>query len=87
MKTKHTPTPWIINPQHTGGIFASFGERIGECGQANAEFIVKAVNSHDALVEALKEAVRIFERFPITTEEAGLPWYKLAKQALVKAGE
>jgi hypothetical protein len=59
----HTPTPWAQN---------KYGEPVGPDGdnirakglaltnsdeaQANTAFIVKAVNSHDALVEALRGA-------------------------------
>lgn len=40
--------------QHSGPIAVV---AIGECGTANANFIVKAVNSHDQLVEALKYVI------------------------------
>jgi len=84
MKTKHTPTPWIINPQYAGGIFTSFGERIGECGQANAEHIVKCVNNHDALVEALKASQFHFKNMGYTEGCSDL--MDTIKQALEKAG-
>ena len=38
--------------------------------EANAEFICKAVNSHDALVEALSELVEIIDN---AAEECSLP--------------
>lgn len=61
----HTATPWEAEPN--GGRGGWIRGRSGEwsalaCGddnttaQANASFIVRAVNSHDALVEALKLA-------------------------------
>jgi hypothetical protein len=70
MTTKHTPTPWrdCAPPSnfHKGKIFIrpANGERLiaivsGEMQQdeirANAAFIVRAVNTHDDLVEALKD--------------------------------
>ena len=58
---KHTATPWQIEGCWIGnGFKIAEVQRIGtEEGKANAEFIVRAVNSHDVLVEALKE-VRIY---------------------------
>jgi hypothetical protein len=62
---KHTPTPWFYNYQHDGIYDAPDirGESVCIAGikripdyKANVEFIVRAVNSHDALVEALKDA-------------------------------
>lgn len=65
----HTPTPWqwdsgIIPPDGPGtysDIYVNGGEIIIaqvndqiEQGKANAEFIIKAVNHHDALVKALQ---------------------------------
>jgi hypothetical protein len=61
--SKHTPTPWTVPD---GGIrpaiyTADEVEHIatmadtGDEMEANAAFIVRAVNSHDALVEALLE--------------------------------
>jgi len=53
----HTPTPWIVEdgyikcPKHNIGSVNSC--RSTE-GSANAKFIVRAVNAHDALVEALE---------------------------------
>lgn len=68
--TKHTPTPWkvITTPRKTkhspkglaiqaanGLIFADFHEGHGATGdEANANFIVRAVNSHAELLAALK---------------------------------
>ena len=46
---KHTPTPWKI--------FCYPGTRIS---MGRVEIIVKAVNAHDQLVEALKDAKKEF---------------------------
>ncbi len=66
MELKHTPTPWQeFEPQTSklltiedfkGNHIASIGHRNSEAVAANAAFIIRAVNSHDALVEALEEA-------------------------------
>lgn len=67
---KHTPTPWTVGPANQkahedshAGIHGADGFIVAEVqadveelpAGANAAFIVKACNSHDALVEALKE--------------------------------
>lgn len=59
--TKHTPTPWYIESvavnafksavslvSETGGKITNIN-----CSDADAAFIVRAVNAHDALVEAI----------------------------------
>ncbi len=65
MKTKpqHTPTPWqieyqkIVDSQPSSGY--NFNKIIAHPGhqddwEANAKFIVRAVNSHEVLLNALK---------------------------------
>jgi hypothetical protein len=71
-KSEPTPRPWIYDatlPQFvysndaTGSLIARCGGKgfefvhrtNAEC-EANAQFIVRAVNAHDALLEALKAA-------------------------------
>jgi len=67
MKTKqianHTPTPWKateidggiqIQKDHLKDVTGIFR---GEEGRANAFFIVRAVNAHEALLEALRAMV------------------------------
>jgi hypothetical protein len=69
---EHTPTPWKVvkTPKQEGGnitqIYGGDGfevvtrVRSAERSTAkNAAFIVKAVNSHEELLEALKEIVQI----------------------------
>lgn len=68
MKTNHTPTPWIATEI---GLIGADGTHIIKEGalsyplaamEADEAFIVRAVNSHDALVEALESAIdMIFE--------------------------
>lgn len=70
MTTKHTPTPWEVNPRHKLIVQViddeEYGRTIAECGygssldadhEANAAFIVKAVNCHDDLVSALQNLI------------------------------
>lgn len=69
--SSHTPTPWIVSGGReedgrmvkigTGekgwlGVAAAFGDTPEEA-EANAAFIVKAVNAHDDLIHALKMAI------------------------------
>lgn len=53
-----------------------------EEAEANAKLIIKAVNYHDELVEALKGAVRAIEYLSGTTKHSIL--YNTAKQALAE---
>lgn len=64
MNAKHTPTPWIeqeMPPRCNDRITADDGEGTTICElpyglDANTAFIVRACNTHDDLVAALKEA-------------------------------
>jgi len=61
---EHTPTPWFFSDPENGGIGhinsnpegSFYGDiaTVWSDGLANAAFIVKAVNNHDALVKALE---------------------------------
>lgn len=64
-RNDHTPTPWKVE-----GPFLErsiFGEKdlvtrlvgFDKIQSANAAFIVRAVNSHDALIKALKDALEV----------------------------
>ena len=74
--TEHTPTPWKVFTTPDGrklvGIAREDGEGVLDAGFgvwawkdaegiANAELVVKAVNSHDALVKSLADALAAFE--------------------------
>lgn len=54
-KIEHTATPYKIIKQ--GSVYQLSNQN--KTYNADAEFIVRACNSHDALVEALKEAKRL----------------------------
>ena len=67
--TKHTPGPW--KTKHGLSIRAPDDKELAEMirdwdiafeAQANAEFIVRACNSHYELLEALKEGKSEFDR-------------------------
>lgn len=60
----HTPTPWNLNPKAVL-VIESEGVTVASCGnanvirdqwEANAAFIVRAVNAHEELLSLLKEA-------------------------------
>ena len=60
-KSKHTPTPWKANKWAPGWEISAPEShytvcRLTDCNneEANAAFIVRACNSHDELLEALK---------------------------------
>ena len=98
-EAKHTPLPWKINRIASTCIESEKGRVIASCGghqqhpgnsspenQANTEFIVRAVNNHGMLMEALEE---VYDRLEmIASEEDSEQWddaLNLAKQALAKA--
>jgi hypothetical protein len=70
---EHTPLPWMRNGQTTQDWWRIDGssERMGldflahptaiVPADADADFIVRAVNNHEALLEALEAFVRYFE--------------------------
>lgn len=62
-EAKHTPLPWVVEPEHEGGLAIFIhkeGHPIAECGMgfgeedcANAALIVKSVNNYDSLRQSL----------------------------------
>jgi hypothetical protein len=96
-QVKHTPTPWgargsqIVRQANRGGhvIFIAelFRDVGAQCCIENADFIVKAVNSHYDLLSALKELTEDFETwlidhdFPPETQSR----LKVAHDAIQKA--
>ena len=95
---KHTPTPWITNDEL---VIAGKedGVLICECntdphwepsadGFANAEFIVKACNLHEELVEACKLAIAYLNTGAISNDKGlrikAKQAYKTIEQALAK---
>lgn len=69
-ETNHTPTPWILGKDKSTDdyiridIYGKGGEAEGDLVPntfANREFIVRAVNSHKALLEAAKDAYAVMK--------------------------
>ena len=60
MTAQHTPTPW--NKKYQGNLIRDKNDSVlaEVIDTSNAAFIVRAVNSHDALVEALELAGECF---------------------------
>ena len=94
MKTEHTPTPWRIGdaghtvfgpPNGTPSPVTIAPLSIAKgAGKANARFIVRAVNSHEALVEALTDLVA----FSLSDEANDERWQPLARaRAALKLAE
>ena len=96
MSDKHTPTPWnviiddkliyidsdldnICDLYHFG--FASIPVT-KDNAEANAQFIVKACNAHDKLVEALEDMVKVFEYCSADYDDSDKVFLKA--QALLK---
>lgn len=67
MTKEHTPTPWIVDTVTYGDIWIVADKEswvprichIPDYSEANAAHIVKCVNMHDELVEALKQAYAV----------------------------
>lgn len=84
-KREHTPTPWAVASGSPLGGHLEIHSTIGKCltvGQVHKEdaaFIVRAANSHDALIEA----VTAFVNGDMHDKEVLI----LAKKALALAGE
>ena len=65
--TKPTPTPWCLSPQgrhirlkRHGYNIASMNDHLDGEWEANARLIVHAVNSHEAMKEALDDMLQAF---------------------------
>lgn len=72
MTTKHTPTPWRQSRQGHDILHDGKGEKvlIGICTEKdNVAFIVRAVNIHDDLIEALESVQRILDYTSYFNEE------------------
>ena len=85
-ETKHTPLPWFYGA-YTGDDSCHIGGGDGKvCGggrklsKANAAVIVRAVNSHGALLEALKEACAFSDKVGVCYS-----WVPAANAAIAAA--
>jgi hypothetical protein len=73
-RSEHTPTPWTLLPARTlVNLKGPNGEQVGQLpiNSADAAFIVRAVNSHEALLSACKQAMEDHE-FDRQNESYGL---------------
>ena len=102
-ETKRTPGPWTTGIRQEGGrgfavreIRAADGECIADIrgidsgiNAANAAYIVRACNSHDELVAALRYMVEALEMYatPEEIEQTSRVEYAMARAALQRAGE
>ena len=95
-QAKHTPTPWEL--EGNCHIKSIEGWAIADCDldysslnldqqEINASFIVKAVNSHEALVEALKRISNGEFTADVSSEECLLAMRQVAREALKQAEE
>ena len=94
-EAKHSPTPFKIKAELPGvnDIFAldapngttKYEREVADVyGEANAAFLVKAANSHAALVEAAKETIAEIKEH---TPGRHLYSIKILEAALLAAGE
>ena len=97
----HTPTPWTVEPGDSILKILSGGHRIADVGdapywqrftaehEANAAFIVRACNAHDALVAALDEMLtsHSMENVGVKASMCRLNAKKQARAALARAKE
>lgn len=89
-QVKHTPTPWATSeggskPYHSQLFFAGkYKEQyVGEVLTKNAQHIVKCVNVHDELVEALKRIHSYITCVDDYTDKS--PLLEIIRQAINKA--
>jgi hypothetical protein len=94
-EAKHTPTPWkldqddrFVNGPKGQAIFGALGDGSDETHTANAEFIVRAVNSHEALLEAAKEMLeehsKLLKMAGASLDVLPASWLSAVAQAEVK---
>jgi hypothetical protein len=98
-KSEHTPTPWAVDEDHPTSVVFEADTEIEICttdsgssaeqgeDEANAALIVRAVNSHAALVEALGDLVEIIDRAGLLNLSNGVQlgqtsWYVKASDRL-----
>jgi hypothetical protein len=105
MKTKHTPTPWeeisgsiyqhpSIGAAHIAGMDRSEHLTKPTERDANAAFIVKAVNNHERLAHIVKlflDCFDDFEKYPqgkgYCLNDAGRELFKQARAVLAEIAE
>lgn len=90
MNTKHTPTPWEyyttmdLKPHiELGG--DGTANIVGANSHNNAHFIVRACNSHAALLEALENLNSMARAFTVYRDDIGQVLEKQVLAAIAKA--
>ena len=94
-KVKHTETPWTVSANtiraQSSLLLATIKEHLESNNvpqQANAEFIVRAVNNHELLLEACKEAKYNLSRRSETSQKWSIndqKVFELLEQAIQQA--
>jgi len=99
-KMKHTPTPWIVSEHRATGentlirraskralVLASTSDCLINDGEdeTNADFIVRACNAHDELLEAVKNSLKYFNKHEVRRHVWGAKAAKVCQQAIAKA--
>jgi len=88
----HTKTPWSIDSNDLDGTWSignieHDGDDWDVCTvhstKANAEFIVRAVNNHDALVEELENLKKFIKSYLQFHPETGSPADSFTQKALM----
>jgi hypothetical protein len=92
MSAKHTPTPWHVNGNSTNRGAQIFirdknNEIIAQVRPlANAELIVRAVNSHEALLSAVYAAKNLIMDYPeMAKHENAMRVFEAIKKAIAQA--
>lgn len=95
MKNKHTPTPWTLPKFSTSdkwieipeaGIRIDYDDVDHDTQKANTEFVLRAVNSHDELLAALKLMVEVgSEYYDMDMGDNGAPALDQARAAIANA--
>lgn len=100
-KTKHTPTPWTIGVYDASEDFKSInthvavckpdGSLLATCGPVDAEskadaaFIVRAVNSHEELVQFARNVEAYLAGLGTSRDDAECALLNHAEQTIAKA--
>jgi hypothetical protein len=93
---EHTPVPWRVHTLYLSEIYATVDEKrmqiadiSGACSQldeANAAFVVKAVNAHDILVQALEFIRDGYDNYDVNHVDYRVKVYQVALDALGAVG-
>lgn len=94
---EHTPTPWFKNRKleigprprtddQSDGMLHPVADVFGDNGEADAAFIVKAVNSHVALVKALQFIADGYDNQDVNHVDFRVKAYQVAIEVLELVG-